>query len=89
VKASNFQGGNYPAAPQNATKIAADVAWLNREFIAECGDLIASLGVSLSEAAYRGSDATCEVTLRQIIATTKAACSIFREIAASSEGGAL
>lgn len=86
VEAAKLHGKKYPAAPANATANSA-VAWLCRDAIAECGDLIASLGVSLAEAAYRGSDATCEATLRQIIATTRTACQTFRELSpAKTEG---
>jgi hypothetical protein len=85
---AKLQGENYPTAASDATANSA-AAWLRRDLIAECGDLISSLGVSLAEAAYRGSDATCEATLRQIIATTRTACQTFRELApASIEGGA-
>jgi hypothetical protein len=87
IEAAKLQCEKYPAVPANATANSA-VAWLRRDAIAECGDLIASLGVSLAEAAYRGTDATCEATLRQIIATTRTACQTFRELAPTSKGGA-
>ncbi len=61
--------------------------WLRRDFIAECGALIVSLGISLEEAAWRGSDATAEVTLRQIRDVLVAAIKTFKEIGTASNAG--
>lgn len=76
------------ASEFNKNRVGEDALWLRREFIVECGDIVASLGIALAEAAWRGSDVTVETTLRQIIAATKTACATFREIApVSNEGG--
>ena len=61
-------------------RTAIDTAWLKREFIHESGAIISSLGVSLSEAAWRGADLTTEATLRQLIAVVKATASTTKEL---------
>jgi hypothetical protein len=61
-----------------------DAAWLCREFIYESGAIISSLGNSLSEAAWRGSDLTAEATLRQLIAVVKATATTTKELLALS-----
>jgi hypothetical protein len=61
--------------------------WLRRAFIGECAEIIESLTISLREAAWRGSDATMEVTLRQLRETLKAAITTFKEIVASTVAG--
>lgn len=61
-----------------------DGLWLRRDFIRESGSIIASLGVSLAEAAWRGSDLTIEATLRQIIAVVKATATTAKEVLALS-----
>lgn len=62
-----------------------DAIWMRRDAIREYGDIIASLGVSLAEAAYRGSDATAEITLKQIIEATRTACATFRELKGNAQ----
>lgn len=90
-KAENLQRESYSDrgafATANSARVAADVAWLRRHLIADCGELLASLGVSLAEAAWRGDDVMTEAHLRQIIATTKAAAKTFREIAPTATVG--
>jgi hypothetical protein len=60
---------------------------LRRELIIECGDLIASLGVTLVEAAWREDDRETEALLRQVIAAMRAAGATFREFVPADEGG--
>jgi len=62
-----------------------DIAWLRRRAIEEQGDIIASLGVSLREAAFRGSDATIAMTLRELIVVIKATTATVRELEQASE----
>jgi hypothetical protein len=62
---------------------------LRRELIIECGDLIASLGASLVEAAWREDDRETEAHLRQVIAAMRAAGATFREIVPAEDGGEL
>lgn len=62
--------------------VAPDVLWLRRQFIGECAAIIGSLALSLGEAAWRGSDLTVEVTLRQMRETLKTAISTFKELSA-------
>jgi hypothetical protein len=62
-----------------------DAQWLRRAFIGELAETIESLAISLREEAWRGSDATAEITLRQIRETLKAAIGTFKEI--DAEGG--
>ena len=61
-------------------RTAIDAAWLKRDFIYESGAIISSLGVSLSEAAWRGADLTTEATLRQLIAVVKATATTTRDL---------
>jgi hypothetical protein len=65
----------------------AKIDWIRRDSIAECGALIVSLGISLEEAAWRGSDATAETTLRQIRKVLIQAIEIFKEIGMPSDAG--
>jgi hypothetical protein len=60
---------------------------LRRELIIECGDLIASLGVTLVEAAWREDDRETEALLRQVIAAMRAAGATFREIVPGDGNG--
>ena len=62
--------------------VAPDVLWLRRQFIGECAAIIGSLAISLGEAAWRGSDVTVEVTLRQIREILKTAISTFKGLSA-------
>ncbi|MEK4033715.1 hypothetical protein WOC76_15480 [Methylocystis sp. IM3] len=77
---------NYQRAQQFASAPGHFDA-LRRELIIECGELIASLGLSLAEAAWRGDDRLTEAHLRQLIAATRAACATFREIVPGDGNG--
>ena len=73
--------------PHDAKGVSNDSVWLRREFIYESGAIISSLGVSLAEAAWRGSDVTVEATLRQIIAVVKSTTATTKELLALSNVG--
>jgi hypothetical protein len=57
-----------------------DADWLRRDALVEYAGLIASLAVSLEEAAMRGSDTLAAFHLRQIVTVAKAASQTMAEI---------
>jgi hypothetical protein len=58
---------------------------MQRDFMMECADLMQSFSISLREAAFRGSDDTVVVTLKQMRLTLLEAISVGREMAIGSE----
>lgn len=80
-------GKTFKQTITESRSVRQDVLWLRRQFITECSDMITSLGISLGEAAWRGSDATVEVTLRQLRLTLNAAIKTFKEIDAAPNAG--
>jgi hypothetical protein len=74
----NLQDEKYAAPAASAS--VADVKWMRRDAIREFADILASLAVSLGEAAYVGSDHLIEAHTRQAIATVKATAQTVREL---------
>lgn len=70
------------AIPPSAPKAAGFDALkdhLSREALAEVGDLLASLGVSVAEAAWRGSPEICRLHLLQCHKTLKTGVEILKD----------
>ena len=63
-----------PAAVREALK------WGYRDALREHGELLESLGVSLREAAYRGSDAIAKVHVAQARLVVVASISVVKEL---------
>ncbi len=78
---------NQSPAPALRHTPAKDVLWLQRQYLVECAALIESLGVSLGEAAFRGSDNQSEVLLRQIRLVLLEAIGICKALTAAHLGG--
>jgi hypothetical protein len=60
--------------------------WLLRGAVEELGDLLASLGVSISEAAWRGHDAAVLVHVKQARLTLVEAIAVAKQLTLSDEG---
>ncbi len=80
------------AAPPIDKRLQSDYAsetrcWLFRGALEEFGDLLASLGVSIAEAAWRGHDAATLVHVRQARLTILEAISAAKQLTLSADGG--
>jgi hypothetical protein len=71
-----------PPSPQ----ARAALQWGYRDALQECGDLLASLGLSIRESAYQGRDALAGAHLREARLVLIEAIRVFREL--ESLGGA-
>jgi hypothetical protein len=58
--------------------------WLLRNALEEYGDLLASYGRTIAEAAFQGNDSLIRASLRSNQITLKAAIEAYRELAALS-----
>jgi hypothetical protein len=67
---------------------SADARLLLLDAICENSALVQSLAVSLHHAAWRGHDATIEVTVRQLIAAMKEVAATTRELLGNAEQAA-
>ena len=73
------------SAPLVSQSVAEDLAWLKRDAIIQCAEILESLAISLREAAWRGSDVTIETTLLQQRETLIEAIQIHKGVEAPRE----
>jgi len=73
-------------APDSA-RVQAALQWLYRDALQEHGDLLASMGVSLREAAYQGRDALAGAHLREARLVVIEAIKTYRELESLNGGG--
>lgn len=79
--------GGAPDSLPTSPAVLQDVQRLLRHALGGFAEVIESLAISLREVAWRGSDATVGVTLRQLRETLVATIRTFRELDAAGGAG--